>query len=246
MAHPGAPAAAVVYEGKDLEAMAFAQNYHRWIADFFAPYLGKKVGEVGAGSGNFSSFLLESPVESLLAVEPSAQMFPLLAEKFKHEPRVVARQALFRDVCGAYAGQLDSLVYVNVLEHIEDDARELACAYEALKEGGYLLIFVPALPALYSEFDASVGHFRHYRKRALVRLVGSAGFSVTKVRYFDMAGILPWFVAMRLMRGGLNPRNTGLYDRFAVPVVRAFESVIPVPLGKNIILVARKQAAAQS
>ena len=79
----------------------------------------------------------------------------------------------------SYAGQFqvfvvkyfDSILYINVLEHIEDDRAELLSAYRALPVGGFLLLFVPALPQLYSKFDRSVGHFRRYYKKELIHFL---------------------------------------------------------------------------
>ena len=75
------PSEQIQYEGKDLESMSFAQNYHRWIVSIFRKYLGKRVAEVGAGSGNFSSLLASENIQELVAIEPSQEMFPLLREK---------------------------------------------------------------------------------------------------------------------------------------------------------------------
>ena len=67
----------IVYIGKDLESMSFAKNYHRWILEIFLPFLGKRIVEVGAGSGSFSELLLSHNPKSFSLVEPS-KMFQLL------------------------------------------------------------------------------------------------------------------------------------------------------------------------
>src|SRR6185503_16638370 len=72
------------YPGRELESMAFAVNYHRWILDIFRPYLGKRIVEVGAGSGSFSELLLETKPEQLDSIEPSSNMYPLLADHLRH------------------------------------------------------------------------------------------------------------------------------------------------------------------
>lgn len=228
------------YFGKDLEAMSFARNYHRWILSEFAPYLGSEVAEVGAGVGNISTLLLESAigVSSLRSYEPSSNMFPLLQQALSAGMRAQAIHGFFgKDTA---AGQFDSVLYINVLEHIEDDAAELRMVYESLKPGGYLLVFVPALPWLYSDLDRQVGHFRRYLKKDLVRLVEDSQFSVEKIRYFDIAGILPWYINFVLLGNSIRSGSVSLYDGLVVPVMRVMERLVTPPIGKNLLLVARK------
>lgn len=230
----------ISYEGRDLEAMSFAQNYHAWIASVFRPYLGKRVAEVGAGRGNFSSLLLSGDIEELLCVEPSEEMYPLLVEHTANDAKVSCRQGFFGDVSKEYVDYFDSVVYVNVLEHVEHDDTELDVIAKSLKSGGHVCIFVPALPWLYSDLDASVGHYRRYYKKELEALVAQNGFTIVHSTYFDSVGIIPWFIFFKLFHKKLSVGNTSLYDRVVVPVVRIVESVIPVPIGKNVLLVARK------
>lgn len=245
-AAPVAPAAvakddAHAYEGSDLEAMAEARGYHRWIRDEIAPWLGPRVAEVGAGQASFSRLLLEVPVvRDLIAVEPSARMHARLADALAAEPRVRLVRGVLADVADEVEGTLDAAVYVNVLEHARDDAAELAVARRALRPGGRLIVFAPALRWLYSAFDADVGHHRRYHRGPLVRLVRAAGFEVLRARYFDAAGVLPWLVAMRWLRQPLRPAGVRLYDRAVVPLMRRIESVVPPPIGKNLLLVARR------
>ena len=92
------------------------------------------------------------------------------------------------------------MVYVNVLEHIENDKQELFYINQSLKTGGYVCIFVPALAWLYSDFDASIGHYRRYYKKQLIDLVEKAGFEIVKISYFDIMGIIPWFIFLRFLR----------------------------------------------
>jgi len=230
----------VQYEGQDLEAMLSAPQYCAWILSQFEPYLGNTVAEVGAGSGNFSSQLINKIDGTLIAVEPSARMFSLLKKRFADNPRVICEPHFSVDVAAAYRGSLDSIAYVNVLEHVQDDLQELVEAYDALRPGGHVCIFVPALPFLFSTFDASVGHHRRYSKRQLVSLIRESGFEIVKLRYFDIAGVLPWFLCMKMLHWSLTPGRAGLYDRFVVPFMRKIESFISPPIGKNLIVVVRR------
>lgn len=226
------------YFGKDLEAMSFAKNYHKWILADFLPYLRGMVAEIGAGGGNFSKLVLGTGIKSLTAFEPSRNMYPLLQKALQGNGRAKTINNYFCAV--TTEKHFDSILYVNVLEHIEDDAAELACAYDALGPNGFLLIFVPALPGLYSELDRQVGHYRRYKRKELVGLVEQAGFSVVKVRYFDVAGIIPWYINFVLLKNAITGGSVSLYDRLVVPVMRVLEGVVPPPIGKNLLLVATK------
>jgi len=226
------------YPGKELEAMSFAVNYHRWIVDELALYLGKTVVEVGAGRGDLSSMLLEKGLERLYAFEPSSNLYPVLEALAKSEPRLQSFQDFFN--AESVSGNVDSVVYINVLEHIEDDLAELGMARQALKAGGRLLVFVPALSWLFSEADRSMGHFRRYSKKELVARVQEAGFEVENARYFDVAGVLPWYVNFVLLKNAFSSGSVSLYDRLVVPPMRRVERLLKPPVGKNVLLVARK------
>jgi hypothetical protein len=108
-----------------------------------------------------------------------------------------------------------------------------------LRDKGKLLLFVPALPWLYGSLDRKVGHQRRYTLRSLREVVEGAGFSVEFIRYFDMVGVLPWFIAGRVSRmATFSDRAARLYDRLVVPTARAMERRLRPPIGKNLLCVA--------
>jgi SAM-dependent methyltransferase len=226
------------YPGKDLEVMSFAVNYHRWIIDELEPYLGDTIAEVGAGIGSVSKLLLRKRIKRLVAFEPSHNMYPLLAGELRREERATAVNDFF-SLRYAQEG-FDSVVYINVLEHIQDDRTELAKALEALKPKGHVLLFVPALAWLYSDLDKQIGHFRRYTKKELSCLVRDVGFTLVKARYFDLAGIIPWYVNFVLLRNSIGSGSVSLYDKLVVPTMRLIESAVPPPIGKNVLLIGKK------
>jgi SAM-dependent methyltransferase len=229
------------YFGRDLEAMSFAVNYHRWILDEFREFVGRTVVEVGAGTGNFTALVQETGLSLHFALEPAANVFAQLAERFAGVAGVRTLNGTLADLGGEIDGRADTVLYVNVLEHIEDDRRELERAREALRPGGHLCVFVPALPWLYGTADAAFGHHRRYTRRGLERLAGGAGFRVLRLRHFDIAGILPWFVLFRVLkRPCFTAGQARWYDRLAVPALRRMESAVAPPTGKNLLLVARR------
>jgi SAM-dependent methyltransferase len=236
----------VIYPGRDLEAMAFADKYHRWILENFKPYMGKRLVEVGAGSGSFSELLMELHSESLSLVEPSKEMYGRLEGRIngmRARANVSTYNSIFSNVAETIKAEHapDSIIYVNVLEHIEDDEAELGMIHGALTDGGRAFIFVPALRWLYGKFDESIGHFRRYTKPELEEKCRRAGFRIILSKYFDVMGIVPWWLKYRLLRSStMEPRAVGLYDKYIVPVTKTAEKFANPPLGKNILLIAEK------
>lgn len=235
----------VEYIGKDLEAMDFAVNYHRWILALMKPFLGKHLVEVGAGTGAFSELLLETAPQTLSLIEPSAMFDNLQANVAEHDSATKIRT--FPNIFAEVAGKIeeeqspDSIIYINVLEHIEDDRLELEIIHRTLREKGRVFIFVPALPLLYSEFDKQIGHFRRYQKGELTKKLRDAGFQILRSRYFDAAGIFPWLIKYRLLKSlTMESGAVHLYDKLIVPVAKPLESLLPLPLGKNLLFVAEK------
>jgi SAM-dependent methyltransferase len=237
--------AAVIYPGKDLEAMSFAVRYHRWLLDELRPFIGKNIVEVGAGKGSFSEMLLDTNPDFLSLVEPSEMFLDLERNiesnangtqvKFFHSIFETAKEEI------ASGAKPDTIIYVNVLEHIDNDERELGLIRESLKAGGRCLIFVPAMRALFSKFDRDLGHFRRYRKGELEKKVRDAGFKILRSKYFDLAGVAPWFVKYRILRSrSLGGGAVSMYDNLVVPIMRRVESIVTPPFGKNILLVAEK------
>lgn len=232
------------YEGSDLEALLVLRRYRDWILDEFRPYLRGEVAEIGAGIGSFSQ-AIQQAVTALEAIEPSAPLFPRLQANLDPRNRMRARNTTAEAwLAGAAGERYDAIVMVNVLEHIADDTEVLRQSNRVLRRGGHLLLFVPALMALYSPLDRLVGHYRRYHKAALRAQVENAGFAIRHCRYFDALGVLPWLVVNRL--GGarrFNPTAAALYDAIGVPIARAIERHISPPLGKNLLLVAERTDA---
>ncbi len=231
------------YEGRDLEAMAFARNYSAWIRDEIAGCLRGDVAEVGAGDGRFAALLRERALSSLTLFEPSDGMFERLQSRMDGAGSVRCVNATLASVAEQFRGAFDTVIYNNVLEHIAEDAQELAVARSVLRPGGMLCIFVPALPWLMSDFDRRIGHVRRYTYPVLQALLTRSGFEIDRLHYLDAPGVLPWLVAMKWLRVDLDARKAQLYDSLAVPVVRAAETRWRPAFGKNLLAMARAPTA---
>jgi len=229
------------YEGHDLEALSVLNRYRAWIMEGFEPYLHGAAVEIGAGIGSYSAQILER-VASLDAVEPTAELSQRIEAKFSHDNRVRTFNKTVEGWIQATAPEIyDAVIMINVLEHIADDRAVLAALHERLRPGGHLLLFVPALPRLYSRIDRLLGHHRRYTLPDLREKTLAAGFSIKVARYFDMLGTIPWFLINTLAGATrFSPGAARLYDALGVPVTRAVERWISPPFAKNILLVGRR------
>lgn len=231
----------VHYDGRDLEILADAPRYQAWIVEQFLPYLRGHAVEYGAGHGSIS-ILLAPRVERLDLVEPSAPLIAPLQKRLAGFSHVgVTRAMLEEHAAQVPDASLDCVVLVNVLEHVEDDTAALAQLARMLKPGGHLLLYVPALSWLMSDLDRMHGHFRRYERAELHDKVTRTGLSVLRQAFMDFPGVLPWWlINVVARRTSFSPGMIKVYDRFVTPVARQLESLISPPLGKNLVLIARK------
>lgn len=231
---------AFTYSGEELDALSGARNYYRWIIRRFAPYLGGRIVEVGAGIGTFAEHLLQAaPGAELTLVEPAENNYPHLRARFADRPRVRTVRGYLED--GGAPSSADAVVAVNVMEHVRDDDGFLRAAHRLLAPGGHALLFVPAVPAIYGTLDEAFEHFRRYTRRALDEKLRAAGFHPLRVAYTNLPGVAAWWLSGRVLRRRtVTARDARLYDRWVIPWVSALERVWTPPLGQSLIAVARK------
>jgi len=227
------------------------EQYYRWISDEAHPFMGDRLAEIGAGIGTFTDVLMRNhiaprPTARLAVFEPERTLFQLLQERIERTcpellcaSRVVTTNGYF----DSHPGQFDTVIMINVLEHIKDDQDMIRTVYHALSPGGACIVFVPALSWLYSPLDRSVGHFRRYELARLEQIMRESGFEVVAAKYMDCLGVLPWYL-LNVIGGStsINPRLARIYDSWFVPITRWIEQRWPPRIGKNVLVVARKTA----
>jgi glycosyltransferase involved in cell wall biosynthesis len=183
-----------------LARMAELGAYNVQMYNAFAQFLGQHVLEVGSGAGNLSRFLLDRRLLVLSDVED--QYLQLLQRRFGSFENVQIRRLNLDTFAGAEMVPLalDSIVCLNVLEHIEADRRVLKELHATLRPGGVLVVLVPAHQRLYSDLDRNLGHYRRYTREELSKKFEEAGFTVEKAVYFNRIGAIGWFVVGRIFR----------------------------------------------
>lgn len=183
-----------------------------------------------------------------MAVEPDGNLYSKLIERVgasvESTLNCTLETALATNKISS-EDKFDSVLYVNVLEHIENDIHELNIARTFVKQGGRIVIFVPAMPSLYGTMDAVSGHFRRYRKHELASAIERAGLSVDQIYYFDPLGALPYWLSYRVLsRKSLGGGAVALYDKIIIPLSLVVSRITKRRgLGKNLIAVATHKAS---
>lgn len=227
---------------ESLDRIAEAGNYNDWLLARAAPYVGRRVLDFGAGIGTFTAALLPLAAE-VVAVEPDPQFTPRLHERFAGDARVTIVEAdaewlATQDSRRAF----DTVVCMNVLEHIADDRLVVRSFHECLAPGGRLLLLVPAHRLLFGEIDRNVGHERRYSRGPLRRLLERSGLEPLELRYVNPVGALGWLVSSRMLRRPQVPAGPlRAYDRL-VPLLRQLDR-LPLPFGLSLWAVASRPAS---
>ncbi|HEY8340146.1 MAG TPA: methyltransferase [Egibacteraceae bacterium] len=228
--------------GRSAEAPSGRQvNYRRWQLEQIAPHCGASVLEVGAGLGEFAAQLRGRERLVLTDVDPLA--VEAMVRRFADRPEVEVRQL---DVDGDLVLEepVDTVIAINVLEHIPDDVGALRRLAGFARPGGRVVLWVPGHMALYGDFDRKVGHVRRYSPALLRQTATYAGLQVEVCRPVNLLGALAWWAAVRVGgTGSPKPVLVELYDRVVVPLTRAIERVVRPPFGQSVLCVARVPAA---
>jgi SAM-dependent methyltransferase len=224
------------YPGGELETFALAHNWKAYYAQRLAPHITGDVLEVGAGIGATARPLCSPSQRSWTCLEPD----PLLAERLQSELRARPLPIPTRVAVGcvsdlAPAELFDCILYVDVLEHIADDARELADAARHLRSEGTLIVLSPAHDFLFSPFDQAIGHHRRYNARML-RAVTPPTLVIRKTFYLDSVGML-LSLANRVLLRSAEPsaRQILFWDRSVIPLSRLFDRLFAHRVGKTVV-----------
>jgi glycosyltransferase involved in cell wall biosynthesis len=227
-----------------LQSVRRARRFNRWMFAQFSRCVGDRVYEAGCGIGNFTELLLEK--ERLVCVDNDPFYIEMIHRRFGHLENVrtdyidlserEGNRSLARE-------SLDTVISLNVVEHIERDEEAIAHFYDVLTPGGHAIILVPAHPWLFTECDRTLGHHRRYTQAELRGKLAAAGFEVVSVEQFNRLGVLGWWLNGKLGRSDLSPYQMKLFERL-LPLARLLDRLRVGP-GLSLIAIGRKPLSAE-
>ncbi len=230
------------YVGSELDLFAAVWNWKTYWSDQIRPFLRGDILEVGAGIGSNTQLLDRGGLGRWVCLEPDAELIGQLSRNLAE----TESKRAYETVCGTLDSlpgqQFDTMIYIDVLEHIGNDGEELNHAALHLRDGGNLIVLSPAHQRLFSPFDAAIGHFRRYNS-AMLRAISPPGLRLERMRYLDCAGLILSAANMLLLRQSMPTKaQLKFWDSFVIPVSRIFDRLFLYSIGKTIIAIWRKEA----
>lgn len=222
------------YVGNELDIFSSARNWKSYWASFLNPYIAGDVLEVGAGLGANTVQINNPKVRSIRCLEPDKALAARLSSVVHGKQGVTVSVGTISSL----SGQLfDSIVYIDVLEHIKDDKAELTKAIGLLKPSGRLIVLAPAHQALYSPFDKAIGHYRRYDRRSL-QSCSPPSSRLEKMGYLDCAGLVLSSANKLILKQSLPGLPQILFwDRYVIPLSKLLDPLFGHRLGKSIVAV---------
>lgn len=230
---------------RTLEIFGKATHFNHWLYKSFSSYCKGNIIEIGSGTGNISRLLLRQGNAITLS-----DINPLYCQKlsatFEHEATLQGvyqfdlSDSDFEKKYPQLLNQFDTIVGLNVVEHIKDEQMVIRNATKLLRYKGRIIILVPAHQGLYNSFDQSLGHYRRYTRKKLVHLLESEGLELIRSKYFNVAGIAGWwFFGSILKRQVIPALSLRIFD-LMVPLVKMLDWISFRKIGLSLVAIAEK------
>ncbi len=228
----------IAYVGTELELFAGAVRWKSYVRDRLAPHLRGRVLEVGAGIGGFTRLLAPLAPAFWCCLEPDPRLLAEVeASRARAEIPAGVRTCAGTLLSLPAADRFDTILYLDVLEHIEDDRGEVARAAALLAPGGRLIVLGPALPFVYSSFDAAIGHHRRYT-RTMLESIRADRLHRLAAFYMDAPGLLLSLGNRLLLRRNMpRPAQIAFWDRVVVPAARLLDPVVGRSFGRSVVVI---------
>lgn len=227
------------YTVRDQERMASAHNYFNWQSSLAKRELGQRILEIGCGMGNFTRHLLDR--ELVVGIDVDPNVIAKLRSRLNNAANVLAEQMDLLDderFLQLRKHRPDSIVCLNVLEHISDDVRALRNMAAVLPSGGRVVLMIPAFHALYGPIDKNLGHYRRYTKHSLRSLAANTGFRVRSIKYMNTVGFFGWWLnAKVLKKTEQSESQIAFFDNAIVPLLSRLENAIEPPFGQSVFAI---------
>jgi len=224
------------YPGKELENFDKAYFWRNYVHLCIKKFIGKKILEIGAGIGSFAKTYIRDDLNVTLS-EIDDSNYQALKKIFSSQKNVKVENKLISQ----FSETFDTILYSSVLEHIQDDKREILNAIEKLTNGGHLIICVPAHNYMYSNFDKEIGHFRRYEMNFFDKL-DLINANVKKRFFIDSFGQLIYFLNKLIFSKEVYPSKLKIFfwDKIFVPITYIIDFFLFYKFGKNIICIIQK------
>ncbi len=226
----------IAYLGNELDVFAHASNWKRYWSATIGPYLGGDVLEVGAGIGANTEFIHNvAACSSWTCLEPDPDLAVRIRERIRANPKLAGCCVVVGTTQDIGPRQYDTIIYIDVLEHIQDDRAELLRAARGLRRGGRIIVLAPAHQFLYTPFDRAIGHFRRYKRKTLEACTPE-GCRAEKLCYLDSGGLLASLgnrIFLRQSRPDL--KQIVFWDRVLVRLSRLLDPLTFHVIGKSIL-----------
>ena len=224
------------YEGDELDLFLAARNWKSYWSRKIRPHIGQAVLEVGAGFGANTPYLFGESRRRWVCLEPDAALAARIPNQLRDHAWaniIETRIGTLHDISGAE--QFDTLLYIDVLEHIENDRAELSAALAHLAPGGKIIVLSPAHPWLFTPFDRAIGHFRRYTKATLLACT-PPGARLIELYYLDSVGLLASSANRLLLHQSMpTAAQIGFWDRWLVTNSLWLDPLLRFQLGKTVI-----------
>ena len=224
----------IQYDGFELDHFDSAFNFRKYQISLIKEFINGKFLEVGAGKGGLIPFY-KNILKDITIIEPEKKLFKILKKKYSKNKIKVKNQTI-KDVKKKY----DTIIYYDVLEHIENDLNETKEAKKKLTKNGYLIFSVPAYQSFYSDFDKSVGHFKRYNKQDFVKLEKKTGLKIEKLAYYDSVGFLFLVMNKLFCLKQTNLKNKIYLWNLLMPISKLIDFLTFNKFGKSLLCVFRK------
>ena len=230
------------YIGNELEIFSHAKNWKNYWSGKVRPYLGKKVLEVGSGIGtNTLNFINDENIDKWVCIEPDLELSKQIYTNLKRE-KGFKKLEIVPSFLSNFKTEVkfDSIMYIDVIEHIEKDKEELITATSYLKDGGYLIILVPAYNMLYNDFDKAIGHYRRY-SRELLRNTVPEGLKIISHYNLDSLGLLASVTNKLFLKQSYpSVKQIRFWDSFIVSLSKVIDPFLFYKVGKSSLIICKK------
>ena len=224
----------------------YISQYSTWMYHKYEAYIGKKVFDVGAGMGRIVKYYIER-CEQIVATDIFQSQIDYMNDHYNGYPcfGAVLLDILMDDI-SPYENRFDTVICINVLEHLDNDRLAVKKMQDLLCVNGYLILIVPAFEKLYCQLDKNVGHHRRYDKGILRDIVESCNLQIIDNIYFNALGIIPYYIKGKMkvkenesFSTTLNEYNGKIYN-LASKILEPIEKHFPPPFGLSEIIIAQK------